>query len=258
MQNTASLCLELDQLERRAQEMQRDLARLRAGAQALPRAQAQVIREEWQSVDRRGWILVTAGLVAFLLAAYVFYMNLGWYADQRVLPTSSDWLLDRLPAVQLIPLLSWGWLALHAWAVGVAALYEPRRMPFLLFLLGVYLTIRTLYVFLSPIGAPVHLLDMRELDALFAQVAGTWTFQNEFIFSGHTAVPFLFFLFFQRPLHRAVMLAGSIVMAVAVLLTHNHYSVDVLSAYLVGYAIFALSRELHGHLLAPLYRRARA
>jgi hypothetical protein len=192
-------------------------------------------------------------LVAFVLGAYLFYMNLGWYADQRSLPLSSDWLLDRLPALNLVPLLTWGWLALHGWALAVALLYEPRRMPLLLFVLGVYLLVRTLYVFLSPIGAPLHLLDMRELDGLFGAVAGEYTFQNEFVFSGHTAVPFLFFLFFERRLHRAVMLAGSFVMAAAVLLTHNHYSVDVLSAYLVGYAVFALGRSTYLRLVHPLY-----
>jgi hypothetical protein len=169
-------------------------------------------------------------------------MNLGWYADQRVLPRSSDWLLDQLPSWNLIPLLSWGWLALHAWAAVTAALYEPRRMPFLLFLLSLYLCVRTLYVFLSPIGAPAAILDMRELDSLFSYVAGEYTFQNEFIFSGHTAVPFLFFLFFERARHKAVMLAGSFAMAGAVLVTRNHYTVDVLSAYLVGYAIYSLAR----------------
>ena len=114
-------------------------------------------------------------------------------------------------------------------------------MPFLLFLLGVYLVVRTLYVFLSPIGAPAQILDMRELDSLFALVAGEYTFQNEFIFSGHTAVPFLFFLFFDSRWHKGVMLAGSLAMAFAVLVTRNHYAVDVLSAYLVGYSVYALS-----------------
>ena len=40
------------------------------------------------------------------------------------------------------------------------------------------------------------------------------------------------------------MLVGALTMAAAVLLTHNHYTVDVLSAWFMGYAIFALSRTL--------------
>ena len=248
---------EIERLELRVRESAEELRALRerwrARARAEVRAEIEEIRGGWEDVDHKWWVGVLAGLVLFVLASYAFYANLGWYADQRALPVSSDWLLDRLPRVNLVPLLSWGWLALHAWALSIAVLYHPRRIPFLLFLLGVYLCVRTLFVFLSPIGAPVTILDMRELDALFAQVAGQYTFQNEFVFSGHTAVPFLFFLFFDTPWQKGVMLAGAVTMAVAVLLTHNHYTVDVLAAWFMGYAIFALSRALYYKGVEPLF-----
>lgn len=244
-----------ERLRDSADELRALSRHVRLGSRA--RAEMAEIRDEWEQVDRRWWILTLGLVVAFLLGSYLFYMNLGWYADRRVLPPSSDWLLDRLPTVNLVPMLSWGWLALHAWALTTALLYSPRRMPFLLFLLGVYMSIRTLYVFLSPVGAPIDILDMRELDTLFSWVAGEYTFQNEFIFSGHTAVPFLFALFFQERRHRRIMMAGSIAMAVSVLLTKNHYSVDVLSAYLVGYAIYAWSEKLYRALVHPLYLQAR-
>ncbi|MGH0036554.1 MAG: phosphatase PAP2-related protein [Myxococcota bacterium] len=237
---------EIARLERHLLGSARDLRKLRRKFKLAERARAEVaeIRDEWHGLETRWWVFAVALLVAFVLGAYLFYMNLGWYADQRALPPSSDWLLDQLPALNLVPLLSWGWLALHAYALGAALLYTPRRMPFLLFLIGTYLLVRTLFVFLSPVGAPERILDMRELDGLFPLVAGTYTFQNEFVFSGHTAVPFLFALYFETRWHKGVMLCGSLVMAGAVLLTHNHYTVDVLSAYFVGYSIYALSRAL--------------
>ncbi len=197
-----------------------------------------------------------AGLVVALLASYYFYTYLGWYADQRTLPLSSDWLLERLPVINVMPVLSWGWLVLHVYAVGIAILYYPRRLSFLFFMLAVYLCVRTVYVFLSPIGAPEHMLDMVKLDYIFSRIIGEYTFQNEFIFSGHTAIPFLFFLFFETRVQKAFMLTGSIVMGVCVLLSHTHYTVDVLSAYLIGYAIFALSRKLHLQFVRPLFLAA--
>jgi hypothetical protein len=219
------------------------------------RAELSEIRDEWDAIHYRWWIGVLGGGLVFLFVAYGLYMNLGWYADHRVLPVSSDWLLDRLPLVNVVPLLSWGWLALHAYAIGTAVLYYPRKLPFLFFLLGVYLCVRTLYVFLSPIGPPAAILHMGELDLLFPMVAGVYTFENEFIFSGHTAMPFLFALFFETRLQKRVMLAGSLVMAAAVLLTRNHYTVDVLSAYFMGYAIYVLSERLYFHFLRPLFLR---
>jgi hypothetical protein len=217
------------------------------------RAEISEIRDEWDAIHYRWWIGVLAGGIVFLFAAYGFYMNLGWYADHRVLPASSDWLLDRLPIVNVVPLLSWGWLALHVYAVGTALLYYPRKLPFLFFLLGMYLCVRTVFVFLSPIGAPESILHMGELDLLFPYVVGVYTFQNEFIFSGHTAMPFLFALFFETRLQKVLMLAGSVAMATAVLLTRNHYTVDVISAWFMGYAIFVLSERLYFHFLRPLF-----
>lgn len=257
-----SLETHVARLEDRVRESAEDLralrGRLRARARADVRAELEEIRDGWEEIDHKWWVLVVAGLVAFVLAAYAFYANLGWYADQRSLPLSSDWLLDRLPQIDVVAVLSWGWLALHAWALGVALLYYPRKLPFLLFLLGVYLCVRTVFVFLSPIGAPERILDMRQLDSLFPLVAGTWTFQNEFVFSGHTAIPFLFFLFFETRVQKAVMLIGALVMAAAVLLTHNHYTVDVVAAFFMGYAIYALSLALFFRAIRPLFLKTRA
>lgn len=221
------------------------------------RAQWHEIRDEWDDIHAKWWIGVLAVLVAFFLGSYLFYMNLGWYADQRVLPASSDWFLDQLPTLNLIPLLTWGWLALHAYGLGSAVLYSPRRIPFLLFLLGVYLFVRTVYVFLSPIGAPLRIVDMAEFDTLFSQVVGVYTFQNEFIFSGHTAIPFMFALFLDTRVQKTIMGVGSVVMAVGVLLTHNHYTVDVLSAYFMGYSIYALSRGMFEGWVRPLFLKHR-
>jgi len=217
------------------------------------RSELSEIRDEWDAIHSRWWIAVLAGVIAFLFAAYAFYMNLGWYADHRILPVSSDWLLDRLPVVNVVPLLSWGWLALHAYALATALLYYPRKLPFLFFLMGIYLFVRTIYVFLSPIGAPEAILHMGEFDVLFPLVAGVYTFQNEFIFSGHTAMPFLFALFFETRLQKAIMLGGSVAMAISVLVTRNHYAVDVISAYFMGYSIFVLSERLYFRFVRPLF-----
>jgi len=246
---------EIARLEKRFRESAEELKRLRLSVRLASKAKEEIaeIRDEWHGVHYKWFVLVLAGLFAFLLASYFLYTNLGWYADQRALPPSSDWLLNRLPIVNLLPVLSWGWLGLHAAAGIIAMLYYPRRMPFLLFLLGMFISIRTVFVFLSPIGAPVHMLDMSRLDYIFSRIMGTYTFQNEFVFSGHTGIPFLFFLFFETRAQKAVFLTGSIIMGASVLLTHNHYTVDVLGTFFMSYAIFALSRRIYDRLLHPLF-----
>lgn len=241
-------------LEQRFLDSASDLKELRAKLLEGTREEIEEIKDEWHGVHYKWWIYTLAGVLGLFLASYFLYTNLGWVADQRALPMGDDWILRRLPVVNVLPVLSWGWFALHLYAGGAAILYYPRRAPFLVFLMAIYMIVRTAFIFLSPIGAPVGMLDMRKLDYIFAQIMGTWTFNNEFIFSGHTSIPFLFFMFFETRWLKGVMLAGSLVMAVCVLLSRNHYTVDVLGAYLVSYSIYKLSERLYYDYLRPLFQ----
>ncbi len=237
-------------IEQSAQEL-RDL-RLRLVEQS--RAELEEIKDEWHGVHYKWWIFTLSIVLALLVASYHTYTQLGWVADHRTLPTGSDWVLNHLPVLDVLPVLSWGWFGLHIFALGAALLYYPRRMPFLLFVLSLFMAIRAGFIFLSPIGHPTGMIDMSTHDFIFSKIMGAWTFNNEFVFSGHTSVPFLFYLFFETRGFKSIMLAGSLTMAVCVLLSHNHYTVDVLGAYLVSYSIYTLSEKLYFGWIRPLFQ----
>lgn len=241
-------------LERLLTESAGELQEMRRHLPRAAREEIDEIADEWKGVHYKWWVGTLAIAVVALTLSYAFYTKLGWVADQRALPVGDDWLLRRLPLINTLPILSYGWFALHLYAVGAAAAYAPKRVPFLLFTLSVYLVVRTAFVFLSPIGHPAGMVDMRVHDLIFSHLLGTWTFTNEFVFSGHTSIPFLFFLFFESRGLKALMLAGSIVMGVGVLLSRNHYTVDVLAAYLVGYAIYGLSESAYDRWVRPLFQ----
>lgn len=245
---------QLRRLEARFLESASELKDLRRRLLRETKAELSEIKDEWEGVHYKWWIGTLCALVSLFLLSYSVYTRLGWVADQRALPTGSDWLLRRLPTLNVLPVLSWGWFGLHLYAAGAAGAYHPRRIPFLLFLLSVYVLVRTAFIFLSPIGPPVGIMDMRQLDFIFSKIMGTWTFNNEFIFSGHTSIPFLFYLFFETRGLKAVMLAGSVVMGACVLLSRNHYTVDVLAAYLVSYSIYRLSERLYYGWVQPLFK----
>jgi hypothetical protein len=244
----------LEELERRFTESAREISELRKHLPQAAQREIAEIKDEWHGVHYKWWIYTLAGALFMFCLSYALYTKLGWVADQRALPVGNDWLLRRLPLVNTLPILSWGWFALNLYAVGAAVAYSPRRVPFLIFLLTVYMVVRTAFVFLSPIGAPAGMVDMRLHDAIFSRILGTWTFMNEFVFSGHTAIPFLFYLFFKTPGLKRLMLAGSIVMAVSVLLSRNHYTVDVIAAFFTSYSVYALSRAGYKRLLEPLFK----
>lgn len=253
---------EIARLEEKFREATEELRHLRqrfkisAAAHAAEKelkAEIAEIKDEWEAVHYRWWVIVLAGVLTFFVVAYFYYTQVGWHADQRSLPPSSDWFLNKLPRWHLLPVLSWGWLALHLYAAAVCILYYPRQLPFILFTLGVFLFIRSTFIFLSPIGAPHDMLDMSKLDYFFQRAMGWVTFNNEFVFSGHTSVPFLFYLFFETPWQKRIFLGGSIVMAVSVLITRNHYTVDVMGAYLITYSIYCLCQRLYFDYIRPLF-----
>ncbi len=241
-------------LERLLGESRRELREMRRHLPRAARVEIEEIADEWRGVHYKWWVGTLAGIVGLFLLSYAFYTKLGWVADQRALPVGDDWLLRRLPLVNTLPILSWGWFGLHLYAAGAAAAYQPKKIPFLLFTLAVYMVVRAAFVFLSPIGHPQGMVDMRLHDFIFSHILGTWTFTNEFVFSGHTSIPFIFFLFFETRGLKALMLAGSITMGVSVLLSRNHYTVDVLGAFLVGYAIYGISESMYRRWVVPLFQ----
>jgi hypothetical protein len=245
---------QMRKLEERFLESAEELRELRAKLLRGGQAELAEIKDEWHGVHYKWWVSTLAGVLTLFFVSYMIYTQLGWVADQRHLPMGSDWLLRRLPVVNVLPVLSWGWFGLHLFAGAAAIAYYPRRMPFLVFLMAVYMSIRAAFVFLSPIGPPVGMLDMGKLDFLFSKIMGAWTFNNEFVFSGHTGIPFLFFLFFETRGLKAVMLTGSLTMGICVLLSHNHYTVDVLGAYLTSYSIYKLADWLYYGYIRPLFQ----
>ena len=64
---------------------------------------------------------------------------------------------------------------------------------------------------------------------------------KDLFFSGHVATTFLLLLYVwpMRPL-RWAMLAAHVLVVASVFLSHLHYSIDVVGAYAVTYALFAL------------------
>src|SRR3989344_5297911 len=80
---------------------------------------------------------------------------------------------------------------------------------------------------------------------LFDAIYTYLNFQTGLFFSGHTGMPFLVALIFlNNKMVRYVLLSLSFIFAVAVLLAHIHYSIDVLAAPFMAYCIFKIAQYL--------------
>ncbi len=186
---------------------------------------------------------VAAALSFFLLSFYIFYLFGGYHAALPLQP-GDDLVLRNIPRWDWMPLLTYGWLAFHVAAFSAWARLEPRRIPYYLAAIGLFMCIRNVFVVLTPYGQRPDEITMYS-HPLLQFFRGTLVFDNELFFSGHTGTPFLYFLMSRRtPRLRLFFLGFSVLMGAGVLLTRNHYAIDVLGAYFITYAIYRLSLRL--------------
>ncbi len=117
---------------------------------------------------------------------------------------------------------------------------EPRRFPFVLSALGLFFIIRGVFISITHL-APFPIETAGDPAAIFSRIF----YGSDQFFSGHTGVPFLLALiYWQYKKWRYVCLGFSLFFAIIVLLGHLHYSIDVLAAFFITYAIYHLALYL--------------
>lgn len=203
--------------------------------------------------ERRG-SLITA--LVLLGVAYVVEHFANVYAFAYMSrPTSNhvgDLFLDNLPVIDLnLIIIEGAFLSIILGTLFV--LSKPRYVLFSLKALALFIIIRALFVSLTHVGIyPVHVSPG---PGFFADLYSYLNFQLGFFFSGHTGLPFLMALiFWERRRLRFAFLLLSFVFAVAVLLAHTHYSIDVFAAPFMAYGIFKIAQYFFPHdynLVAP-------
>ncbi len=165
---------------------------------------------------------------------------------------SPDLLLAHLPVVDLRALFLWGFAAFLVALVVLGVWRERRRLAHIVWLYALLISVRSLFIILTPMRRPEGALWVGG-NPLYDAIGRYLTFKNDLFFSSHTALPFLAFLVFRDRWARAFFLACSVTLAATVLLTRLHYSIDVFSAFFITYALYRWERRW---LRAP-YRRAR-
>jgi hypothetical protein len=161
-------------------------------------------------------------------------------------PTSTyvgDLLLDNLLVVDLNFIIVEGaLLAIVAGAVFVA-FFRPRYVLFILKSLALFIAIRALFISFTHIGIYPEHIDPGV--GIFDGIYTYLNFQTGFFFSGHTGMSFLIALiFWKSKLERNIFLSLSFIFAIAVLLAHIHYSIDVFAAPFMAYGIYHIALHL--------------
>jgi hypothetical protein len=176
--------------------------------------------------------------------------------ERRPAPTLPDLLLERLPYVEWVARANyWLWLLCYLPLAAWLLWDEPRRWARYMVTGGLVSLARGATIVLTGLGPPdparagPGLGDRGFAEAWLALVSPVAVFgqgtlsaylTKDLLFSGHAATTFLLVLtLWHRPRLRWVALAGHLAVAASVLLARIHYSIDVVGAWAVTFAIHA-------------------
>lgn len=177
-------------------------------------------------------------LTALLLSTFINYYA-GTYATEVASNSVTDIVLSNTPVFNVEGVFVYGSLVLALYVAGLL-LTHPKRIPFTLHSLTLFVLIRSAFISLTHI-APYPSQISLDLGA----VASKFIFGGDLFFSGHTGIPFLMALIFWEEKHlRYLFLSWSFVFGTTALLGHLHYTIDVLSAFFITYTIFCIAERI--------------
>ena len=158
-------------------------------------------------------------------------------------PPLSDILLDRLPVVNL----NFLYIEIMGALTTIFFFYQiarPHSVPYVLATLAFFTLVRRAFLIMTPFGPHKNHIPSFGFKLNGTMAQKIFQGDGDFFFSGHTGLPFLFFLLAPWQPLAMIFLIGSAIMAIAVLLMHIHYSIDVFAAPFMAYSIFILSQLL--------------
>jgi hypothetical protein len=180
-------------------------------------------------------------LLASLLALVALFADYrcGMYVTARPGAKVPDLILDRLPSLDLSFLFIYGYMALLVGMFGYPLLFRVRTLHVVIFQFSLLLILRSLFMIFTHLETPAGSVPVH-----FPGFFSDLYFENDMLFSGHTAMPFLGFYLFRPGRYRYVFLVGALVMGAVVLLMHVHYSIDVLGAFFMTYCSYQMGNAV--------------
>jgi len=193
----------------------------------------------YKAIFTREWVRSFLVALVLLGLAVVFQFYASIYSARVSSNFVNDILLDNLPVVNLNFVIIEGALAAIAGSI-VLLLVKPKYIVFALKAAAIFIATRAVFVAATHVG--IYPGQINPSTGFFDRIYTGLGLEAGFFFSGHVGLTFLMALiFWDERLWRYLYIALALVFGVSVLLAHIHYTIDVLAAPYMTYAIFKIS-----------------
>ena len=202
------------------------------------RAAKQNWGNSWKEINFRKKTVAGFFMLVIIVAFFPMFFH---YIEQRSGYTLNDWLLLKIPAVDIsVPIF------ILIWSTVLLALINAFKNPqFLLTLLYAYCLLcicRYISISMVPLEAPQGLIPLA--DPLSNRAYGNVFITKDLFFSGHTSTLFLIYLCLYNKTAKYFALAATILTGVFLLIQHVHYTIDVVIAPVFAWMVYLLAGKL--------------
>ena len=181
-------------------------------------------------------------LVALVLLslAIVFQFYATGYSARVSSNFVHDLLLDNLPVVDLNIIIIEGALAAIVGTL-ILLFVKPRYLIFTLKAVAIFIATRGVFIAVTHLG--IYPGQINPGTGFFDHIYTNLGLEAGFFFSGHTGLTLLMALiFWDEKFWRYTYLILAAIFGISVLLAHVHYTIDVLAAPYMTYAVFKMSQ----------------
>jgi hypothetical protein len=177
---------------------------------------------------------LTLLLLVFVLASLANFLNFVEARPGIILPDPILNLFNPIDLTWLIFVLIYCSLVIAI----LILIKNPKQILFAIQLYTLMVAVRIVSMYLLPLEPPAKMIILNDP---FVEFFGTGqTLTKDLFFSGHTATLFILFLVSEKKVYKTIFLISTVAVAVAVLLQHVHYTIDVFAAVFFTYACYKL------------------
>ena len=184
--------------------------------------------------SRKTEIILTVIFVAIILIIFTNFLE---YIEGRKGVSLPDPILNFFNPVDL----TWLTFGLSYVSLIIAIMIftkEPDKLLLAIQSYSLLVVFRLIVMYVTPLDPPEKLLSLNDPVAQF--LGGGQVLTKDLFFSGHTASLFLLFLIADNKFLKVLLLSSTLVIGIAVILQHVHYTVDVLTAPFFAYTAYRI------------------